>query len=349
MTPVIRVGYSPVSRTLTAPGDRRRFCAYALARGLELEIASPNRDYDLVVVSDAGDIARWARAGDHPTKIVYDLISPHLAVPPDFKDRLRGVGKYVIGELSRPVPSYRQAVERMCRRADAVVCVTEEQRHAIEPLCPNVHVVLDIQDYAVHGVKSDYTAGDTLNLFWEGLPYTLPEFGRLRDVLRELADERPVALHLMTDLSYGRLGRHIGAGQTRNFADKLFSRAYLYEWNELLLSQVASGCDLGVIPLDLSNPFARDKPENKLLLMWRMGLPALCSATPAYERAMRAAGVDMSCTSADDWAHKLRHYAADADARRIAGERGHAYAEREFSRDRMLARWDAVLESVGLG
>jgi len=344
----VRIGYVPITPALTAPGDRRRFCAYAHARGREFELAEPGREYDLVVVSAVGDIVSWASRRGKAVKVVYDLPDSYLALPRDLKDVVRGLGKYALGDLSRPVLSYRRAVERMCSRADAVICTTEEQRSAVGRFSPNVHLILDIYDSAVREVKSDYTAGETLNLFWEGLPYTLPEFGLLRKPLHELGEERPVVMHVMTDLRFGRWSRRVRTVETKDLTAKLFDRAYLYEWNELMLSRVASRCDLGIIPLDLSSPLARGKPENKLLLMWRMGLPTLASATPAYTRTMEAAGVEMTCTTRADWSQKLRAYALDEDRRRLAGERGRAYAEREFSRERMLQHWDAVFESVGL-
>jgi hypothetical protein len=51
-------------------------------------------------------------------------------------------------------------MEAMCRRADAVVCSTEEQRRQLLALCPNVHVILDAHGELGSVVKSDYLMGD---------------------------------------------------------------------------------------------------------------------------------------------------------------------------------------------
>ena len=235
----------------------------------------------------------------------------------------------------------------MWRRADAVVCSTEEQRTEIGRLCANVHVILDVQDSAVRERKREYGLGSTVNLFWEGLPYNLDGFRSLDSVLRELSRERSVAIHLMTLPSFGRWSGRVGRINTADLAARRFDRAYVYQWNAPLLSRVATGCDLAVIPLDLANPFARGKPENKLLLMWRMGLPALVSRTPAYARAMHDAGLEMTCQDEGQWRERLRAYLTDEDARRQAAEQGHAFAVREHSAERIFARWDRVLESVG--
>jgi hypothetical protein len=343
---MLRIGYAPYSSDFAAPGDRRRFAGYAEAREIEVELADPARCYDAVVVSAPADIVTWSRRS-HGESIIYDIVDSYLADRPGAKDLVRGVGKYLLGDLRRPVLSYRRAIEQMCKRADAVVCGTEEQREAIAAFCPNVHVILDIQDEVVRDLKTDYTVGDTLNLFWEGLPYTLGQFATVSDVLRRFGREREIAMHLMTSLSFGRWSGRVGRVQTRRLADRLFERAYLYEWNAQLLSRVATGCDLAVIPLDLASPFARGKPENKLLSMWRIAVPTLTSATPAYMRAMDGAGLEMSCRDQDEWLDSLRRYAADEGMRRDAGRRGRAFADSEHSAEQILERWDRVFESLG--
>jgi len=345
---MIRIGYAPYSTDFTAPGDRWRFAAYAKDRGLRFELADPARRYDLVVVTTAADIVTWCRDRPPGDRLVFDIVDSYLAEPRGPKDVLRGVGKYLLGDLRRPVLSFRSALERICASADAVVCATAEQEAIIRPRCANVHVILDVQDSAVREVKRDYRIGDTVNLFWEGLPYNLSAFAGLRGVLEALARERPVAVHLMTSLSFGRLSGRVGRVDTSALAAKLIPRAYVYEWNEEMLSRVATGCDLALIPLDLADAFARGKPENKLLLMWRMGMPTLVSRTPAYDRAMRAAGVAMTCETEAEWLRRLRETLGDERARREAGERGREFAVGVHSAERSYARWDQVLGSIGL-
>jgi hypothetical protein len=345
----MRIGYSPYTHSLTASGDRRRFCAYADARRLGFELADPSRAYDLVVVSNGGDLVSWSNGRSRAKKVVFDLCNAYLSTPFGPMDTARGLGKYVLGDLGHPVPSYRRAVERLCRRADAVVCTTREQALAIKPFCPNVHVILDISQSSVTEIKTDYRSGDVLNLFWEGLPYNLRHFDLLRDVLRELSTSQPVAVHIMTLLQFGRWSRRVGTVYTKSVTSRLFERSYVYEWNELMLSRLAAGSDLGVIPLDLRDPLAAGKPENKLLWMWRVGLPTLVSATPAYSRAMEAAGLDMTCATRGQWAQKLAEFGGSEERRREAGERGRAYVESHHDSRPMLAAWDRVLQSVGVG
>ena len=71
---------------------------------------------------------------------------------------------------------------------------------------------------------------------------------------------------------------------------------YMHEWSPFAVRAISSRCHLGLIPLDQDRPLYRAKPENKLLIMWRLGLPVVTSATAAYKRVMspiRWAGLEL--------------------------------------------------------
>jgi len=343
----IRVGYVPYSPTLDEPGDRRRFGFYAERRGVPFEIARPDEDYDVVVLCATADIGTWRRRPPGRPKLVYDLIDSYLALPRfDPTSLLRGAAKFAARQTQSLVLDYRKAIEDMCRRADAVVCSTEEQRAQILALCDEVHVILDAHTELGGGHKTDFAIGDTVHLVWEGLPYTLTGFGGIAEALRELASERPVALHLVTDLSFAKYARRFGHVSTETMARRILPSTYVYQWNHHLLPRIVTGCDVAVIPLDLSDPLARGKPENKLLIFWRLGLPTITSATPAYRRTMQGCGLDLTCTTAQDWIATLRRVIVDEDLRQSASRLGRNYVDAHHSVDGLLARWDHVFESV---
>jgi hypothetical protein len=168
----VRIGYVPYSSPLTMPGDRRRFVNYASRRGVPIEIADPAQNYDVVVLSERADISVWCDYGNG--KIVYDLIDSYLAIPrSSITGRLRGLAKFLSGQSRHLRLDYWKAVERMCRRSDAVVCTTLEQKRDISPFCDNVHVILDSHSMVAHGKKEDYGAAQPFRIVWEGLPHTL--------------------------------------------------------------------------------------------------------------------------------------------------------------------------------
>jgi glycosyltransferase involved in cell wall biosynthesis len=342
-----RIGYVPYSPTLEKPGDRRRFVAYARARNLPFELADPHERYDLVVLSEMADITVWC---DYPHgKIAYDLIDSYLSIPhSDIKQWFRGAAWYLAGRYSRLRANYWNAIRNMCRRADATVCTTSEQEALIRRDCQNVHIVLDAHDFVVHQFKEDYRLRDPINIVWEGLPSNIPQLRQIRDVLRNLGKRYPLVLNVVTDFDQPRLLGRLGRVRSADLIREVLDRARLHVWDEVSCSRIIASCDIAVIPIDLSDPFVSGKPENKLLLLWRMGMPVVVSATPAYRRAMQAVGLpDLACNGNAEWTTALESMICDEALRRDAGVRGRSVAESRYGRDVTLAKWDGVFSTLG--
>ena len=343
----MRIGYAPYDPTLTQPADRRRFPYYAERRGLSFELADPSRDYDLVVVTPRADLETWSRYRPGRSKLVFDLVDSYLALPrTNLKAILRGPAKFAAREARHPFFSYRRALDSMLARADAVTCATPEQRAEIEPICTNTHPILDFQSRLVRRVKDDYRADAPFHLVWEGLGENVRWFGEIQRALAEVDAIRPLVLHLITAIEYRELAQRFWRRQTLPIARRHFDRVRLYEWSEEMVSVIATACDLAVIPLPLDRPLERGKPESKLISFWRMGMPVLTSATPAYVRAMGAAGQNLHCDSEARWLEVLERLVADDEARERAGTGGRAFAEREYTDERLTAAWDQVLDSL---
>lgn len=344
----VRFGYVPYTRDLSNPGDRRRFVWWARERGVRWEQVRPGAAYDVVLLAGTADLVRWReRRRDRP-KVVFELIDSYLELPAGgVKSRLRGAAKFLSGELSRPVLSHRRLLEDMCQAADAVVCSTPEQSSGLRRLNANVHAILDAHFDLATVVKDDYALSSPARLVWEGLPYTLDDLAVIAPALDAVGRRRPIDLHLLTDLGFRRYARRFVSVRTADIVARTVPEAHLHRWDADTLARFVTGCDLAMIPLDLGDPMARAKPENKLLLLWRLGLPAIVSATPAYERVMAAAGINgMTCRTPSDWETALERILDDHGARRIAALAGRRYVEHHHGRDAMLARWDALFRSV---
>ena len=342
----LRIGYVPYSDALDRPGDRRRFPYYANRRGIHFEIADSKKTYDLVILSARADISIWSR---YPgAKLVYDLIDSYLAIPQtDLKGRLRGLFKFLSGQSRYLQLNHWKAIADMCVRADAVVCSTQEQKNDIINFCPNVHLILDAHMGVTRTVKSDYGAHQPFRLVWEGLPQTLDSLELIRPAIDRLRYQYPIEIHIVTDREYFRyLGQFCKTSALKK-AQRIFPDVHFHEWNEVNCADIICSCDLAIIPLSLTDPFAAGKPENKLLLFWRMAMPVVTSASPAYARAMQSAGMNFTAKNEVDWLAMLKQLLEDESLRRKAGTLGKAYVEREFSEINLLARWDAVFESLG--
>ena len=343
----LRIGYVPISNTLESPGDRRRFVTYAQARNLKFTLAIPEERYDLVVLSQMADISVWC---DYPHgKVVYDFIDSYLAIPrTNIRQWLRGLIYYSVGRHRRLRFDYRASLHNICRRADAVICSTKEQAGDIKPFCQNVHLVLDVQKSVVNRVKEDYCSGLPFNLVWEGLPSNITHLNQIQDVLKNLDKHRPLILNIVTDPEQSRLLGRFGRIYSVDLARKVFDSVKLHIWDESTCSDIIRNCDLAVIPIDLSDPFAFGKPENKLLLLWRMGMPVVTSATPAFLRVMEAVGSkDLACKGEKEWLTAIERMMDDETLRHDVGQAGKGYADSFCSEEVLLARWDAIFSSIG--
>lgn len=343
----LRVGYTPYSMKLDKPGDKRRFCFYAQKRNIQFEIADPDKSYDLVFVNYSGDLSVWSNYRKGNAKLIFEIIDSYLAIPKtDLKGQLRGLAKFVNRQSRYLQLDYWKAIQSMCQRADAVVCSTEEQKKDIMEFCQNVHIILDVHSSVASRVKTDYSAGDVFNFVWEGLPGNVSSLNEIGEVLEHLQSKYKIALHLVTDLEYGQFMQKYWKKRTADVGRKIFSNTYLYEWNEQTCSAIITACDLALIPIPLDDRMMSGKPENKLLLFWRMGMPTVVSTTPAYERAMERSGLHMACRTQQEWQETLERYIIDESARREAGQRGKTFAESHYSEDQILKLWDSLFESV---
>jgi len=344
----LRIGYVPYSQTFEKPGDKRRFVHYAKSRNISFEIADPKKSYDLIVLSQVADLSVWPNYDlNGETKIVYEAINSYLAVPKgEIKGSLRGLAKYFSGKSKYLRLDEWKAIKSMCSRADAVICSTAEQSNDIKPFCSNVHLILDVHSAVSNRVKMDYKSGKVFNIVWEGMGDNAYQFHLLKNVLAELDTRHEIALHLVTDLSFFKYLGKYGKKYTSDTLKGLCKRVYLYEWNELMCSEIICSSDLAVIPIDVKNPLVLGKPENKLLLLWRMGIPVVTSSTPAYERAMSKAGKRMTCFNDKEWVSTLEKYIVSEKSRREAGLAGKTVAETEYSEESTLRKWDDLFDTL---
>lgn len=355
----LRIGFVPMNNDLKHPFDLRNFIYYSRRRDIKFEIADPAADYDFVVLSPSADISTWSRYRGK-AKIIYLIVDSYLAIPQyDIKGALRGIAKYISGEHKNLRFNYSEAVKEMCSKADAVLCTTMEQKEGIQAYCKNVHIIMEFHSRLVREVKTDYSIGNRINLVWEGFAENIDGFRYIKKALSVLRKKYPIALHLITDLDrmkhmnkYGRVYtidyiRDIfGEDYSSNTSTGNNSFIYLYQWNLEMLSRIVTGCDIAIVPVDIRNPFKLGKPENKLVLFWRMGMPVIASAIPAYERAMAGCGLDMCCRSDDEWCLKLEKLIVDEGARKAAATQGKRCADTVYGEEQYLKQWDDLFQSV---
>ena len=148
----------------------------------------------------------------------------------------------------------------------------------------------------------------------------------------------------LPDLEYVQYFQYLNSYHKKSSIDlinKIFHRSYLYQWNVTTFSNIALACDAAIIPLD-HNPLNKGKPENKLILFWKLGLPVIASASPAYDSAMKKAGLNQACHNPNDWVDQIEKLINDNQYRETTGIRAREYAEKEYHTNKVIEQWDKI-------
>ena len=344
-----RIGYAGYSRDLAVPGDRRRFAAYAAMRNLVLENADLGRPYDLAYVTYNSDLPRWVerkrREGDR-LKLMFELVDAYFNQTGVVRRLLKGSGRRLLGTETRLSPDLRRTLISACEAADAVICSTEEQYETIRRFNPNLFLSFDYFRDELGKPKENYERSAKLRIVWEGQSTTLPNLQVIRGPLNDLKDK--VELHVVSDPIIHRYFGRFASYPSMRALDGIECARHFHRWERATFSKHITAYDVGVIPIQQSNALWWGKPENKLVLLWQLGMPVLTSATPVYRRAMGAAGVDMSCATANEWGEQLELLIkADGSRLETIGRQCRSFAERAYSKEEFISRFDKALAAIG--
>ena len=345
-----RIGYVPLHPTMAPPGDRRRFPAHAAERGIEFQVVDGWEGMDVVVLSSEADLVLWRHA-PAGVRIVLDLPDAFLEEGRSLRSAARGLAKWIAGPLSRPVTSHHRAMCRLIDRADAVVCSTPEQARNLARYSDNVHVALDLhREFKPVSPSDGSFRSDRLDLVWEGLYPTLVAIEPVLPAIRGLAGDFEVVLHLVTDPVAHRFMNRYGTIEVAKVVEKWGIEVEVHPWTPAELGWVATLADLAIVPVDRSDPYTLGKPENRMRIFWRLGLPVIGSESPAHQRACEGAGMpaDVLCLDTEDWARSLIHYANEPEDRLAIARAGHAAAIGVYGDESVLAAWDGVFQGLGV-
>ncbi|MDP1712755.1 MAG: hypothetical protein Q8K86_09910 [Candidatus Nanopelagicaceae bacterium] len=345
----LRVGYDPISKDLTHPADRRRVVFWAKDRGHTI-VTNLDERHDLVLISERADIGSWSRKKGGPPKI-FDLIDGYLEPRSQIDDLIRGVGKVITGQLTGTPKSFKKFTQELCQAADGVICSTPEQKVGIQKLNSNVHPILDSHDeFPILEPQSEIRSVPGARMFWEGLPYTLSGMSVLERAFQGAENEDLPQLSIVTNPTYPKILGKFFVRNTQDYLDKEFpklaSHASVEKWNLESIHEVALKSNLGVIPLDLRSNMNIYKAENRLLIMWRLGLPVLASPTKAYSRVIRSLGTVGLCNTPEDWARELANFKTHREMFWEQVKLGQQYLNQTHSKEILLSSWDRAVESV---
>jgi hypothetical protein len=343
------IGYEGYSPGNSGIADRRRVLFWASIRGHAV-VSSRDPNADVVVVTSSGDLGYWARTKTSKP-IVIDVVDGLIGEQSRSKDLFRGVGYWGTRRSSNLLPcSYRQLILEVARRSSKVVCSSPEQVTEWAKFQIKATDILDIHEeipLLEHPRAS--TEMNPIEMFWEGLPATLGSMSVLKHFF-ECNLDKNFKLNILTNLNsfkymnkYKKVDLDLVLRRQLQHSNLEINKV---QWSPQMLIEYSRRSKFGVIPIFDLKGYSHLKAENRLLIMWRLGLPVLTSPLQSYSRVMRAAEIDGICTNSTDWTVKLERLSYSADLRDEFIQKSRNYLEVNHRTEDVLEKWDFVLGNV---
>lgn len=346
----LKIGYWPLSPTLVSAGDRRRLKFWADARGHTI-FTDLSQGVDVIVASENADFNSKFFAQSR-VPVVFDLVDAYLCPLNPMDDLARGIAKRISGQLSGPIKPFSHHVRDFCLNSDAVICSSVEQKEVISSYNHNTHVILDSHEEIpfIDPQNSETSRNSQKRILWEGQPATIGGMKIISSALSELSKAFSLSIDFVTDENYFLFLNKYFQKQTHALLSRdlgqIVDLVKLIPWSTENLSKSAKLSTIGVIPIDLSVPMQRLKPENRLLIMWRLGLPCLTSPSPAYVRVSHKAGVVAACHTTEQWLENLNRLLTDQEFALNEIVIGQNYLHDNHNQTILLKKWDSVFETV---
>jgi hypothetical protein len=340
------IGYEGYAPGNIGIADRRRTLFWGSKRGHTI-VDSRDPRADVIVLTSSSDLGFWGNTKTSKP-LVLDVVDGLIGEQSPAKDFLRGYAYWATGNSSSTLPSnYRKLLLAVATKSKTVVCSSPEQVREWAKYGIKAIDILDIHDEIELSPKTQpITQSDTNEIFWEGLPPTLGSVCVLQSFF-ESNIKKSYKLNILTNLnSYKYMNKFKKVNLQKLVSKQLNStniEIRIIEWSPKELLNYSASSTLGVIPIQASEGYNHLKAENRLLIMWRLGLPVLTSPLESYVRTMRDAGIDGVCNDENDWNTKLRNLFHSSDLRAEFQEKASIYLREHHDSELLLSKWDAAI------
>jgi hypothetical protein len=340
------VGYEGYSPGNSGIADRRRILFWASSRGHSV-VSAHDESADVIVVTSSGDLGYWARVKTSKP-IVLDVVDGLIGEQSRSKDLFRGLAYWGTRRSSNLLPSsYRHLLLKVARKSMNVVCSSPEQVTEWAKFHIKATDILDIhEEISFVDDSQEFIETNPVEIFWEGLPATLGAMDLLKEFFESNSDKK-FKLNILTNLNsfkYMNRYRKVDLDRVLNKQLELSNlEINKVQWTPEILTRYSTHSKLGVIPILGLEGHNHLKAENRLLIMWRLGLPVLTSPLQSYVRVMRAAQIDGICQDPSDWKVKLERLIFSADLRAEFIQKSRNYLELRHRTEDILEKWDFVL------
>lgn len=339
----MKIRYLGSDNTYTEPVDRRRgFGAISHMEGIQ---AVGDLSFDLVFVGAGGDLAKALQLKrEKPgARLIFDYANHYLEEEATLRAFVRPIFHSVAGSYTPYFRGYKALILELMHVADQVVCSSTYQQIYLKTLGIEATVITDIFDW-------DFEIPDRIeekpahHFIWEGKAFNLDALLKLERVVNAFPD---ISLSVLTDEKFGGYGATQIFG--RSVEDELIKRfqnvAYL-PWTSRALMEELALSTLGLLPINVVSSIGRAKPENRLVLLWRFGVPALTSPLPSYKELAERTGVDFVCTNEQHWIDRIKTFTEASDQNLAQARFLKDYADANYSVTVILDKWRAVLAAA---
>ena len=344
-----KIAYWPHSQSLKSPGDRRRFIFYAESREILYEIYNPSKSYDLVYFSQSADITQYKEIKNQGTKIIYDRNNSYFSDNSSIKGIFRNPAKFIARQNKYLVGNYANYLKyEFLPNIDGVACGSQEYVEALQKFSGNVHRIPDHSHNEIIETKLDYNNVDDqrIHIAWKGLGSNLYQLNQLKDVFHEFSLTHEFVLPVISENSFFKyMNRYIKTDSSK-VIHNLCKNIIIHEWDDNTYSSIITKCDFAIIPVNENSPTAKMKPENKLINLWKMGMPVITSPIDSYKRVMSESRIDCLCSSDSDWLEKFKQLSNSSKLRKNIGMQAKEYTQNNYSKDIVLNQWDEIFNSI---
>lgn len=348
----MKIGYLPGAENFSHPGDRRKFFRYLTLKKLPFELASFDSEYDVLYISIEKDLTIWSKyRSEHPNfkiNIIFDCSDAYLD-DSSFKNILRSFYHYLSGKSKYYNFSYSQTIRNMINCSDTLICGSPEQKQKLDPLHSNVVVIRDYFDMDIRSYKKSYdlVEKNSVHILWEGYSHgNKPIFLLMKKILSSVKMGN-IHLHIIADNRYCAIGGSMLCKATYSVLENIFKNTpiviHSYDWSPITFSSIATACDFAIIPIP-NYPMMMKKPENKMLLLWSLGIPVIASATSAYKRVMDEIGKEMTCSNVEQWSEKIVELVSDKKKRIDYMKAVEKYLKDKYSTEIVTKEWDKIIQ-----
>lgn len=340
----LRIGYVPYEPDLSQPGDRRRFPYFAKRYGIEFDIADTGDDYDIILLTAPSNLSKWLEyKQSHPNTIfLFEMVDSLLFLPDLFTRFFKGMGRYILKKEDRLHLNYTALLRKWIAISDVIICSNTVLRNEVAKLNAKTIVSPDYLETEYSAYKTNFEISGKMKIVWEGLPSVLPHFLAYTEVFKGISSF--CELHVISKPAYPVIPK-VFYSSTEKFLKKLPIETVYHDWELNTHTDFLIRGDCAVIPLNPKNSFGWNKPANKLISFWFLGIPTIVSGTPAYREIMDKAGARMYCNTARDWISKINwYYQLTPEERKAMAEENYSFVKQQFSDSQLDKIWESIFE-----